>query len=79
MIYSFEGILILDNSVKCAIGESLTLAELLKRGHEAYIAHGPTQKGWDIVLVSGDEIRRVQIKTIGWPEGNQKWTPDLRQ
>jgi len=62
----------LDNSVKCAIGESLVLAELLKRGHEAYIAHGPTQKGWDIVIVKSDNIKRVQVKTIGWPEKNQR-------
>jgi len=62
----------LDNSVKCAIGESLVLAELLKREHEAYIAHGPTQKGWDIVIVKNNNIRRVQVKAIGWPEDNQR-------
>ncbi|WP_153020769.1 hypothetical protein [Pseudomonas sp. BMS12] len=62
----------IDKSVKCAIGESLILAELLKRGHEAYIAHGPTQKGWDIVVISGQSIQRVQVKTIGWPEKDQR-------
>ncbi|NRB38571.1 MAG: hypothetical protein HRU20_08905 [Pseudomonadales bacterium] len=62
----------MDKSVKCAIGESLVLAELLKRGHEAYIAHGPTQQGWDIVIVKDDNIKRVQVKTIGWPKHNQR-------
>ena len=47
----------MDKSVKCAIGESLVLAELLKREHEAYIAHGPTQQGWDIVLVKDDLVK----------------------
>jgi hypothetical protein len=62
----------IDKSVKCAIGESLILAELLKRGHEAYIAHGPTQKGWDIAVISGQSVKRVQVKTIGWPENDQR-------
>ena len=62
----------MDKSVKCVIGESLVLAELLKRGHEAYIAHGPTQKGWDIAVIFNSGVKRVQVKTIGWPEKNQR-------
>ena len=51
--------MVLDKSVKCAIGESLVLAELLKREHEAYIAHGPTQKGWDIAVLENKKTIRT--------------------
>lgn len=41
----------------------------MRRNHEAYLAHGLTQKGWDIVLLSKNKCpRRIQIKTIDWPE-----------
>lgn len=64
----------LEKSVKCAIGEHLVLAELLKRGKEAYLAQGPTQKGWDILVVEATEskIYRVQVKTIEWPEKRRR-------
>ena len=41
---------------------------LLKRGSEAYLAHGETQKGWDAVIVHDDKPKRVQVKTIDWPK-----------
>ncbi|MDM5264833.1 hypothetical protein [Bacillus wiedmannii] len=49
------------------IGEHLVLAELLRRGFDAYLAHGTTNKGWDILVFKKDnsvmkEIR-VQVKT----------------
>ena len=49
-------------------GEHLVLGELLRRGYEAYLAHGETQKGWDIVSLreSGKNIR-IQVKSIDWP------------
>jgi len=49
-------------------GEHLVLGELLRRGYEAYLAHGETQKGWDLVSLreSGKNIR-VQVKSIDWP------------
>ena len=49
-------------------GEHLVLGELLRRGHEAYLAQGETQKGWDIVLLkeTGKNIR-IQVKSIDWP------------
>ncbi|NDJ83926.1 hypothetical protein GXP65_23085 [Vibrio campbellii] len=62
----------MEKSVKCAIGEHLVLAELLKRGFEAYIAHGPTQSGWDIAVVKNEQVKRVQVKAIGWPNKNQQ-------
>ncbi len=49
-------------------GEHFVLAELLKQGKEAYLAHGETQKGWDIVrLRSRKAPIRIQVKTIDWP------------
>ena len=66
----------LSKSVTCAIGEYLTLAELLKRGHEAFIAQGPTQKGWDVAVIkkSGEfeRVIRIQVKTIDWPKNNRR-------
>lgn len=49
-------------------GEHLVLGELLKRGVEAYQAHGKTQPGWDIAVVNpGGKPLRVQVKAIDWP------------
>lgn len=66
----------LDKSVTCAIGEYLVLAELLKRGHEAFIAQGPTQKGWDVAVISKEgeveKVIRVQVKAIDWPKDNRR-------
>lgn len=56
-----------NRSVSAAIGEYLVLGELLKRGSEAYLAHGETQKGWDVVIVHETAPKRVQVKTIDWP------------
>ncbi len=56
-----------NRSVSAAIGEYLVIGELLKRDAEAYLAHGETQKGWDLVLVHKSGLKRVQIKTIDWP------------
>jgi hypothetical protein len=56
-----------NSSVSAAIGEYLVLGELLKRNIEAYLAHGETQKGWDVVIVTNESTKRVQVKTIDWP------------
>lgn len=56
-----------NRSVSAAVGEYLVLGELLKRGCEVYLAHGETQKGWDLVFVRDNRIERVQVKTIDWP------------
>lgn len=56
-----------NRSVSAAIGEYLVLGELLKRNVEAYLAHGETQKGWDVVIVTNESTKRVQVKTIDWP------------
>lgn len=49
-------------------GEHLVLGEILKRGAEAYLAHGKTQPGWDIAVVNpGGTPLRVQVKAINWP------------
>ena len=59
-------------TINAAAGEYLVLGELLKRGKEAFLAQGPTQKGWDIIIVSNSEQcnqnRKIQVKTIDWPE-----------
>lgn len=57
-----------NRSVSAAIGEYLVLGELLKRNVEAYLAHGETQKGWDVVIVTNESTKRVQVKTIDWPK-----------
>lgn len=57
-----------NRSVSAAIGEYLVLGELLKRDIEAYLAHGETQKGWDVVICTNESTRRVQVKTIDWPK-----------
>ena len=66
----------LSKSVTCAIGEYLALAELLKKGHEAFIAQGPTQKGWDVAIIKkngeSERVIRVQVKTIDWPKNNRR-------
>ncbi|MCK2087500.1 hypothetical protein MXC99_04840 [Thauera aromatica] len=66
----------LSKSVTCAIGEYLALAELLKRGHEAFIVQGPTQEGWDVAVIRRDgefeRVIRVQVKTIDWPKNNRR-------
>lgn len=51
----------IEKSVQGTIGESLILTELLKRGHEAYIAHGPTQKGWDTAIISDQSVKLILI------------------
>ncbi len=56
-----------NGSVSAAIGEYLVLGELLKRDYEAYLAHGETQKGWDLVILHDFGNMRVQVKTIDWP------------
>ncbi|WP_220493694.1 hypothetical protein, partial [Klebsiella pneumoniae] len=57
-----------NRSISAAIGEHLVLGELLKRNIEAYLAHGETQKGWDLVIVTNESTKRVQVKTIDWPK-----------
>ena len=57
-----------NRSVSAAIGEYLVLGELLKRNVEAYLAHGATQKSWDLAIFTGTSIKRVQVKTIDWPD-----------
>ena len=58
-------------SIHAAAGEYLVLGELLKRGKEAYLAQGPTQKGWDVIITADSEQcsqnKRIQVKTIDWP------------
>ncbi|KAA0219995.1 MAG: hypothetical protein H3C58_11870 [Fimbriimonadaceae bacterium] len=56
-----------NRSVSAATGEYLVLGELLKRNVEAYLAHGETQKGWDVVVIDSSGAKRVQVKTIDWP------------
>jgi hypothetical protein len=46
----------------------LVLGQLLRLGVSAYLAQGPTQKGWDIIFKVGSDLTTVQVKTIGWPK-----------
>lgn len=66
-----------NSSVSAAVGEYLVLGELLKRNIEAYLAHGEIQKGWDIVIVTNESTKRVQVKTIDWP--NSKRSTEILQ
>ena len=50
-----------------AAGEFLVLGELLRRHIEAYLAQGPTQPGWDILIRQNGAFKKVQVKTIDWP------------
>ena len=58
-------------SIHAAAGEYLVLGELLRRGRMAFLAQGPTQIGWDIIIVPDseqcDHNKKIQIKTIDWP------------
>lgn len=46
----------------------MVLGQLLRQGASAYLAQGPTQKGWDIILRNNDQLKTVQVKTISWPK-----------
>lgn len=56
------------NSYSTAAGEHLVLGQLLRIGVTAYLAQGPTQKGWDIIFRRDDQLLTVQVKTISWPK-----------
>ena len=60
-----------SRSIHAAAGEYLVLGELLKRDKMAFLAQGPTQRGWDIVIVAAHkqcgQDKKIQIKTIDWP------------
>ncbi len=46
----------------------MVLGQLLRIGISAYLAQGPTQKGWDIIFRKGDQLLTIQVKTISWPK-----------
>ncbi len=56
------------SSYSTAAGEHLVLGQLLRIGVSAYLAQGPTQKGWDIIFRKGEQLLTVQVKTISWPK-----------
>lgn len=56
-----------DRTFHAAAGEHLVLGELLKRHIDAYLAHGRTQPGWDILAVEQCGFKKVQVKAIDWP------------
>lgn len=62
----------IDKSLSAAAGEYLVLGELLKRGNLAFLAQGPTQPDWDILVVTNCTNRRVQVKTVDWPCSKNK-------
>lgn len=57
-----------SGSYSTAAGEHLVLGQLLRLRVSAYLAQGPTQKGWDIIFKLGSQLKTVQVKTIGWPK-----------
>ena len=57
-----------DRTIHAAAGEHLVLGELLKRHIEAYLAQGPTQRGWDIYVPESWGRTSVQVKAIDWPD-----------
>ena len=60
-----------NRSIHAAAGEYLVLGELLKLEKMAFLAQGPTQIGWDIVIVADHnqcgQNKKIQVKTIDWP------------
>jgi hypothetical protein len=56
-----------EGSHSAAAGEHLVLGQLLRLRFSAYLAQGPTQKGWDIIFQRGEQLKKVQVKTIDWP------------
>ena len=65
-----------SQSIHAAAGEYLVLGELLKRDKMAFLAQGPTQRGWDIVIVADHKQcgrdKKIQVKTIDWPHPNRR-------
>ena len=60
----------LNQNLSAPAGEHLVLGELLKRGYRAFLAQGPSQPGWDIIVVDEEQDKRpvkIQVKTIDWP------------
>ena len=60
----------LNRNLSAPAGEHLVLGELLKRGRRAFLAQGPSQPGWDIIVVDEEQGRgltKIQVKTIDWP------------
>ena len=55
-------------TLHAAAGEHLVLGELLRLDIEAYLAQGPTQSGWDILARQNGALKKVQVKTVSWPE-----------
>ena len=45
------------------------LGELLKRSNMAFLAQGPTQRGWDIIVIDkcNRQFKKIQVKAIDWP------------
>lgn len=62
-VWRISGMASLDKSTIAAIGEYMVLAELLQRGYKAYLAHGPTNKGWDILVEGDNMFIKLQVKT----------------
>lgn len=72
MIHKHQDIMnIRINMNSDAIGEYYCLSELLLAQKEAYLANGVTQKGWDIAVLDGNKIIRVQVKCINWKARGQ--------
>ena len=46
----------------------MLLGQLLRIGISAYLAQGPTQKGWDIIFRKEGQLLTIQVKTISWPK-----------
>lgn len=59
--------MISDASKTAAAGEYLVLGELLRNRKEAYLAQGSVQPDWDIICIENNNIIRIQVKTIDWP------------
>ena len=53
----------MKKSVIGEIGELSVFMELLKKGYEAYRANSKIQKGWDIVVINKNTVKRIQVKT----------------
>ena len=54
---------VIESNVIGAIGEYHVLAELLRNGFDAYLAHGKTQADWDIIVIMDNKNIKIQVKT----------------
>ncbi|MCD4819066.1 MAG: hypothetical protein K8S23_10285 [Candidatus Cloacimonetes bacterium] len=62
---------VLESNISSACGEYYVLSQLLRNNYVAYLSHGTTQKGWDILVFQNDKSIKIQVKTVQWKESSK--------